>query len=70
MVVANIMMIQHLFQLFDSDSIWWAPVILEIIIAHFCIFIQMVIDYCSWRQKKIIWQKELMFDNIYNQLPD
>lgn len=38
MVVASIMMIQHLLKLFDSNSIWWAPVILEIIIAHFCIF--------------------------------
>ena len=34
---------------------WWAPVVLEIIIAHIVIYIQLVIDAVTWNEKLRKW---------------
>lgn len=39
----------------QENRIWWAPVVLEMIVAHMLIYVQMGIEYCTWTQKKLGW---------------
>ena len=69
-VLVCLMMIPRYFYLRDNNSIWWAPVVLEVVIAHLVIFVQMAIEYSSWNNKKIKWQKELMFHQQFKKQSD
>jgi len=71
------MMIPRYFYLREEGSIWWAPIVLEIVVSHFIIFVQMAVEYLTWNNKKTKWHKELMFMQQYettdyseNQLRD
>lgn len=63
--IVCLMMIPRYFYLREQGSIWWAPIVLEIIISHLIIFVQMLIEYLTWNNKKTKWQKELMFKQQY-----
>jgi hypothetical protein len=52
--------------LYKEGSIWWAPIILEIIVCHVIMFVQMAIEYKTWDEKLIKWKKELMFQEQYH----
>jgi hypothetical protein len=64
------MMIPRYLSLRNEGNTWWSPVVLEIIVAHVLIFIQMGIEYLSWNNKKIKWQKELMFHQQFSKQSD
>ena len=61
LVVVCLMMIPRYFYLREAGSIWWSAIVLEIIVSHFIIFVQMGVEYYTWNNKKTKWQKELMF---------
>mmetsp|Transcript_4816 Transcript_4816/g.8261 ORF Transcript_4816/g.8261 Transcript_4816/m.8261 type:complete len:126 (-) Transcript_4816:645-1022(-) len=61
------MMIPRYFYLRDEGSIWWAPVVMEIIVAHLVIYVQMFVEFLSWNEKRNKWQRELMFFQQYKQ---
>jgi hypothetical protein len=65
LVVVCLMMIPRYFYLREAGSIWWSPIILEIIVSHLIIFVQMLVEYYTWNNKKTKWQKELMFMQQY-----
>jgi len=60
-----LMMFPRYFYLREEGSIWWAPVVLEIIVAHCIIYIQMAVEYYTWDEKRTKWQKELIFRKEY-----
>jgi hypothetical protein len=70
LVFVCLMMIPRYFYLRGEGSIWWAPVVLEILVAHVFMFLQMGIDFFSWNNRKIKWQKELMFHQQFSKQPD
>lgn len=59
------MMFPRYFYLREEGSIWWAPIVLEIIVAHCIIYIQMAVEYYTWDEKRTKWQKELIFKKEY-----
>ena len=61
LLVVCLMMIPRYFYLREQGSIWWAPIVLEIIVSHLIIFVQMGVEFYTWNEKKTKWQKELMF---------
>ena len=48
-----------------ADRKWWAPVVLEMIVAHCAVYIQLAIDACTWTEKLRKWQIELQFSQQY-----
>ena len=64
-VVISLMLIPSIITLLNEGSIWWAPILVEIMVAHVCIFLQLVIEYFSYREKIQKWRKEQMFDSRY-----
>ena len=56
--VICLMMIPRYITLRDGGSIWWAPVVLEIIVAHYLLAVQMGVEYFTWNEKKTKWLKE------------
>ena len=56
--VICLMMIPRYITLRDGGSIWWAPVVLEIIVAHFLLAVQMGVEYFTWNEKKNKWLME------------
>jgi hypothetical protein len=60
-----LMMIPRYFYLREQGSKWWAPIVLEIIVSHSIIFVQMGVEFYTWNNKKTNWQKELMFMQQY-----
>jgi len=56
-----LMMIPRYFYLREQGSVWWAPVVLEIIVAHMVMFVQMGIEYYTWEEKRTKWAQELIF---------
>lgn len=65
LLVVCLMMIPRYFYLREQGSIWWAPIVLEIIVSHLIIFVQMGVEFYTWNEKKTKWQKELMFKQQY-----
>lgn len=65
-----LMMLPRYFYLRGEGSIWWAPIVLEVIVAHLLIFVQMAIEHMTWDNKKIKWQKELMFHQQFGKQAD
>ena len=58
MFAITLMMIPRYFYLRNEGSIWWAPVVLEIIVAHLLIAVQMGVEYFTWNEKKTKWLKD------------
>lgn len=56
-----LMMIPRYFYLRGNGSVWWAPVVLEIVVAHLVMFVQMAIEYYTWEEKRTKWAQELIF---------
>jgi len=49
------MMIPRYFYLRSEGSVWWAPIVLEIIVAHIVMFVQMAIEFYTWDEKRTKW---------------
>lgn len=62
-----LMMLPRFFYLKSEGEkfLWWSPIVLEIIVAHCIIYIQMAIEYFTWNEKKVKWNKEKMFLQQY-----
>lgn len=69
-VLISLMLIPSIISLLNEGSIWWAPILVEIMVAHVCVFLQLVIEYFSYREKIQKWRKEQMFDSRYKSQPD
>lgn len=50
-----LMLIPRYFYLRDAGSVWWAPIVMEIIVAHCIIYFQMGIEYFTWNERKTKW---------------
>lgn len=50
-----------------DDRIWWGPVVLEIVVAHLIIYIQMLIERLTWEEKRRKWHAELKFVEEYQK---
>jgi hypothetical protein len=66
-LLVTLMLIPRYFYLREQGATWWAPVVLEIIVSHILIYAQMAIEYFTWNNKKIKWQKELMFHQQFKK---
>lgn len=66
LVLVNLMLFPRYTYLYKEGSIWWAPIVLEIIVCHVIMFVQMAIEYKTWDEKLIKWKKELMFQEQYH----
>lgn len=64
--VVNIFLIKAFFDLEEEHSVYWAPALLVDIVLHFILFGQMAFDYFSWNETQKTWEKELMFNDMYN----
>lgn len=56
-----LMLLPRYFYLRNEGSIWWAPIVLEIIVAHCLLAVQMGVEYFTWNEKKQKWLKEFNF---------
>jgi hypothetical protein len=65
-VLLNFALIKVFFDLESQFTVYWAPVVLLDIVLHFYVFIHIVYDYMTFETTKLMWKKELMFSNIYN----
>ena len=61
----SMMMVPRFFAAMSEDRKWWAPVLLEIIVAHAAIYLQFAIDAVTWNEKLRKWQTELEFQKRY-----
>lgn len=66
LALVNVMLFPRYTYLYNAGSVWWAPIVLEIIVCHVIMFIQMAIEYKTWDEKLIKWKKELMFQEQYH----
>lgn len=62
-----LMMIPRYFYLRNEGSVWWAPIVLEIIVAHMVMFVQMAIEFYTWDEKRTKWAQELIFKQQYSE---
>jgi len=69
-LVLNCGLIALYVELKEEDSVWWAPVLLQDIVLHFYIFIQLALEWAYWGQREAEWQKEQMFMEQFAQQPD
>lgn len=69
-LVLNCFLIKLYIDLQDQDSTWWAPVLLQDIMLHFYIFLQLGVEWFTWGQREADWQKEQMFMEQFIQQPD
>jgi len=54
-LVLNCFLIKLYVDLENQDSIWWAPVLLQDIVLHFYIFLQLAIEWANWGQREQQW---------------
>ena len=64
-LVVALMMIPRFTISMDDQRTWWAPVVLEIIVAHVLIYVQLAIEYFTWDEKRRGWYKDLKFSEEY-----
>lgn len=57
----NCFLIKIFVDLTELNSIWWAPVLLQDIILHFYIFMQLGVEYSFWDSKVAKWRREKIF---------
>ena len=69
-VVISLMLIPSIISLLNEGSIWWAPILVEILVAHVCVFLQLLIENFSYREKILKWKNEQMFDARYKSQLD
>lgn len=69
-LVLNCFLIKLYIDLEAQDSIWWAPALLQDIVLHFYIFLQLAVEWAYWGQREAEWQKEQMFMEQFAQQPD
>jgi len=63
----NLFMVKMFLDLESEFSIWWAPVFLFDIVLHFYIFLQMGLEYSFWDKKKLEWEKDIVFNQRFNE---
>jgi hypothetical protein len=61
LLLVTLMLIPRYSYLRAEEFTWWSPVVLEIIIAHMMIFVQMAFEYVTLESSKNSWKKDLMF---------
>ena len=64
-LLITLMLIPRYKWLREQKFIWWAPVVLEIIIAHIMIYIQMLFEWITLSQRMIGLKEDLMFRQQY-----
>ena len=70
LLLINLMLIPRYSWLRENQFLWWSPVVLEIIIAHVMVFIQMLIEWLTMNKRIENWKKELMFRQQYKGAED
>jgi hypothetical protein len=65
MLLITLMLIPRYKWLRENQFIWWSPVVLEIILAHVMIFVQMLFEWLTQNQRLENWKKDLMFRQQY-----
>ena len=64
-LVIALMMIPRYVISMSEERTWWAPIVLEIIVAHVLIYVQLAIEYFTWEEKRRGWYKDLKFSEEY-----
>jgi hypothetical protein len=57
----NCFLIKIFISLDPIYKVWWAPILLQDIVLHFYIFVQIAYDWSNWDSQILDWQKELTF---------
>lgn len=60
-LVLNCFLVKLLVNVDTSFQVWWAPVLLQDIVLHFYLFLQIAFEWAYWDQRKLEWQKDLLF---------
>jgi hypothetical protein len=55
------MLIPRYVWLREQKFVWWAPVVLEQIVAHLMIFVQLLIEAITFKDKVNQWKYDIMF---------
>jgi len=61
LLLITLMLIPRYSWLREEEFTWWSPVVLEIIIAHIMVFVQMLFEWFTLESRKNSWKKDLMF---------
>lgn len=61
LLLITLMLVPRYVWLRSKSFIWWAPVVLEIIVAHCMIFVQLAIESWTLEDLKNQWKKDTMF---------
>lgn len=54
----------------EEKFLWWSPIVLEIIVAHVMVFLQMLFEWMTLNQRIDGWKKDLMFRQQYQSNDD
>lgn len=65
LALITLMMIPRYKYLRDNNFPWFSPVVLEIIIAHIMVFVQLAVDYFTFKSKVTEWKFDIMFRQQY-----
>lgn len=65
MLLITFMLIPRYQYLRQNKFPWFGPVVLQIIVAHFMVFVQLAIDYFTFRSKVTEWKFDVMFQQQY-----
>lgn len=64
------MLLPRYFYLRENGFLWWSPVVLEILVAHIMIFVQMGVEYATWKERVNQWKYDIMFQEQYETKDD
>jgi len=68
--IITMMLIPRYFYLRENKFLWWSPVVLEIIVAHIMLFVQMGAEYVTFKERMNQWKYDIMFQQQYETKED
>lgn len=70
LLIITLMLVPRYFYLRENKFLWWSPVVLEIIVAHLMLFVQMGVEYLTFKERMNQWKYDIMFQQQYESKED
>lgn len=70
LLLINLMLIPRYFWLREKGFLWWSPIVMEIIVAHLMMFVQMLYEKVTLSERVNTWKYDIMFKQQYTSKDD
>ena len=65
--VLNCFLLKMFMNLEEEFTVWWGQILLQDVIIHFYIFLQIMYEWANWDTQLLEWQKEIAFNEQLKQ---